>query len=420
MVACITCGNKPASYAVVGAEKMLRCHDCRLTGDVTNRVRAKCGCGKLPSFGPAGGKAVHCAGCRVGGDVNLKHKMCSTCGEKAPSFAPAGTKTPLRCAGCSVDGDVDIANKKCGCGKSPSFGPRGGRPVHCARCKVDGDINLKIKLCTTCKERAPSFAPAGAERPVRCGGCKQPGDVDVKHPKCPCGIIASFGPSGTKPVRCSGCKIEGVDVFLKASACVSCRQREACWGAGPSGPPLRCNECHKKGDVLRVLTRCTCGKQASFGPPGGKYARCAGCRIEGDVILRGKMCSTCGEKQPAYAPAGTKCPLRCGGCRVAGDLYAKGKRCGSGKKPSFGSRGGKAVGGPARRCGDCGIEGDVNFVSPTCVVCLENVATYGSKCEGARRCAGCRLPSDEAKNEALCRICSKNTGPSSSSSSSSS
>jgi hypothetical protein len=51
-------------------------------------VSKKCACGKRPSFGPPGGKTVHCAGCRVEGDVNLTSKMCSTWVKNIPPLPP--------------------------------------------------------------------------------------------------------------------------------------------------------------------------------------------------------------------------------------------------------------------------------------------------------------------------------------------
>jgi hypothetical protein len=174
-----------------------------VAGDV-NVTHKTCGCGKVPSFGPVGGKAVHCAGCRVEGDVNLAHKMCSTCGEKRPAFAPAGAKRALRCGGCRVAGDVDVVTKKCGCGKVPSFGPVGGKKVRCAGCRVEGDVDLAHRMCTTCGETRPNFAPAGTKSALRCGGCRVAGDVDVKNQKCGCGKRPLFGPVGGKPVHCAG------------------------------------------------------------------------------------------------------------------------------------------------------------------------------------------------------------------------
>jgi hypothetical protein len=68
---------------------------------------------------------------------------CSVCCEKRAIYARAGAEKPLRCGGCRVAGDVNVVDKKCGCGKSPTFGPPGGKKVHCAGCRVDGEVDLK-------------------------------------------------------------------------------------------------------------------------------------------------------------------------------------------------------------------------------------------------------------------------------------
>jgi hypothetical protein len=82
-----------------------------------------------------------------------------------------------------VAGDVDVKSKTCGCGKVPSFGPRGGKRVHCSGCRVDGDVDLIHKLCTTCDEISASFAPPG-RHPTRCAGCRLRGDVSVHARMC--------------------------------------------------------------------------------------------------------------------------------------------------------------------------------------------------------------------------------------------
>jgi hypothetical protein len=57
MAKCSACSEKQAVYAHAGAEKPLRCGECRMAGDVDVKSKT-CGCGKRPSFGPPGGKKV--------------------------------------------------------------------------------------------------------------------------------------------------------------------------------------------------------------------------------------------------------------------------------------------------------------------------------------------------------------------------
>ena len=116
------------------------------------------------------------------GDVNLKDKnqMCTSCGEKRPSFGPLGGKKPERCAGCKIDGDVNLKSAKSMCHvcglKEASLGPPGGKRERCAGCKLPGDVRPGRK-CEICGIRAPTHGPMGTHFP-RCGTCKIEGDID--------------------------------------------------------------------------------------------------------------------------------------------------------------------------------------------------------------------------------------------------
>jgi hypothetical protein len=284
MPCCLSCWEKYAMYAGAGAEKPLRCGSCRIAGDV-DVVSKKCGCGKKPSFGPVGGKKVHCAGCRVEGDVNLKSKKCSTCGEKHAIFARAGAKCALRCGGCRIAGDVDVMNKTCGCGKRPSFGPRGGKAVRCAGCRVEGDVSLVRKMCTTCDEVRANFAPPG-QRAARCARCRLRGDVNVHARMCSgCPKRATFGPAGGRSHRCGDCRIEG-DVDVLSSICITCLAFTASYGSTTEGA-----------------------------------RRCAGCKLPGDVSRNKRLCRTCYKSRPEYGPTPRRKPKTCSTCRTRGLLH---------------------------------------------------------------------------------------------------
>jgi hypothetical protein len=204
------CREKQAIYARAGAEKPLRCGGCRVAGDV-NVVDKKCGCGKLPSFGPVGGKAVHCAGCRVEGDVDLKSKMCTTCDEVRASFAPPGQRA-TRCAGCRIRGDVNVVSRMCsGCPKLATFGPMGGRAHRCNDCRIEGDVDVLNDVCTTCLAVTASYGST-SEGPRRCFGCKLPGDVPKYKALCRTCFKnkSEFGPTPRKkPTTCEDCKTLG-------------------------------------------------------------------------------------------------------------------------------------------------------------------------------------------------------------------
>jgi hypothetical protein len=281
---CSVCREKRALFARAGAEKPIRCGGCRMPGDVNVRNKT-CGCGKQPTFGPVGGKRVHCAGCRVEGDVNLKSKMCSSCDKKHPVFAPAGAKRPIRCGGCRMPGDVNVVNKKCGCGKQPSFGPRGGKRVHCAGCRVEGDVNLVSEMCSTCDEVQANYAPPG-HRPTRCAGCRLRGDVNVHSRMCSgCAKRATFGPAGGRAHRCNDCRIEG-DVDVLSSICSTCLAFTASYGSTTEGA-----------------------------------RRCFGCRLPGDVSKQKRLCRTCYKNRPEYGPTPRRKPTTCEDCKPRGLLH---------------------------------------------------------------------------------------------------
>jgi hypothetical protein len=267
---------------------------------------------------------------------------CSVCREKHAYFARAGAEKPLRCGGCRVPGDVDVVSKKCGCGKRLSFGPVGGKAVHCAECRVEGDVDLNNKMCSTCGEKRPAFAPAGAKRALRCGGCRVPGDVNERSKKCGCGKHPAFGPPGGKKVHCAGCRVEG-DVNLKHKMCTTCGEKHPAFAPPGAKRALRCGGCRVAGDVDMVSKKCGCGKLPSFGPRGGKRVHCAECRVEGDVDLRSKMCSTCDEVRPSFAPPGQRA-TRCAGCHIRGDVNVVSRMCsGCPKYAIFGPAGGRGA-----------------------------------------------------------------------------
>jgi hypothetical protein len=188
----------------------------------------------------------------------------------------------------------------------------------------------------------------------------------------------------------------------KMAKCTVCREKRAYYARAGAEKPVRCGGCRVPGDVDVVTKKCGCGKRPSFGPVGGKAVHCAGCRIEGDVDLVNKKCTTCGEKQPVFAPVGAKRALRCGGCRVAGDVNVVNKKCGCGKHPSLGPVGGKRV-----RCAGCRVEGDVNLVSKMCTTCEEVRPNFAPPGQRATRCAGCRLRGDVNVCDRMCSGCPK-------------
>jgi len=270
-------------------------------------------CTHVPTFGVKGAaRPTRCGkkGCREDGMVNLKQKMCETCGEHVATFGVKGAARPTRCGkkGCREDGMVNLVNKMCEtCGEhQPTFGVKGAeRPTRCGaeECREDGMVNLKHKMCETCGEHRPTFGVKGAKRPTRCGKkeCREDGMVDLVNKMCEtCGEHQpTFGVKGAaRPTRCGkkGCREDGM-VDLANKMCETCGEHQPTFGVKGAARPTRC------------------GKK--------------GCREDGMVDLANKMCETCGEHQPTFGFKGAERPTRCNaeGCREDGMVDLKSKMC---------------------------------------------------------------------------------------------
>ena len=120
-----------------------------------NRVIIKEGCGKQPSYGVAGTKAMeYCAQHTPDRLVNVYNRKCRTegCG-KVASFGVTGTKTVEYCAQHAPDGMVDVKSRKCrteSCEKWPSFGVKGTRTAeYCAQHTPNGMVSVSSRECKT-------------------------------------------------------------------------------------------------------------------------------------------------------------------------------------------------------------------------------------------------------------------------------
>ncbi len=192
------CGKQP-SFGFEG-KKAICCKNCK-EYDMVNVRHKKCVCGKRSSFGIEGGHPTCCKDCKLQGMVT-NNKKCK-CGKRA-SFGFEGEQ-PICCNDCKLPGMV-TNNKKCKCGKRPSFGFEGERAICCNVCKLEGMVTINRK-CPCGKQ--PSFGFDG-DRVICCNDCKLEGMIDMIHKKCPCWIIACFGFEGEKPICCRGCKEVGM------------------------------------------------------------------------------------------------------------------------------------------------------------------------------------------------------------------
>lgn len=126
------------------------------------------GCTKQPTYGLLGDKkASYCSGHAPKGMIDVKHKICSECSERA-YFNYVGQKIPLLCNTHKKDDMINVHSKKCkepGCTKQPIYNfPSEGLKIYCSTHALEGMIFLDSKKCKTkgCKEDA-TFGISGAK-----------------------------------------------------------------------------------------------------------------------------------------------------------------------------------------------------------------------------------------------------------------
>lgn len=231
-----------------------------------------------------------------------KGACCSyeTC-NKAPSFAPEGTKKPLRCGSHKEEGDVNVKHKPCsspGCRMRARFGPHGSTPTRCSSHKETGDVNLTVRMCEI-------------------SGCQ---------------VSASCHPEGEKPVRCVSHKMEGdVTSSSRSGSCVvsSCNKRALF--RGESHGVKHCKDHYDSftdtGTLHLMCQTKGCTKHATFGDVKNKALRCSAHKIGTDRDVVNTMCvhEGCG-KRPSFAPAGSRAK-RCKTHSAEGEMNVIAKRC---------------------------------------------------------------------------------------------
>jgi hypothetical protein len=172
--------------------------------------------------------------------------------------------------------------------------------------------------------------------------------------------------------------------------------RPACWkgdcrhapafGFPGAARPTHCGAkgCREDGMVNLKSRMCeTCDKRIPyFGFPTDKRAtRCGqkGCKEDGMINIRSKKCEACGERCASFGFPGTKRPTRCGqkGCKEDGMVDVVSRKCETCGEhiPVFGFPGAKR----ATRCGakGCKEDGMVDLVSKMCEACGEHCASFG-------------------------------------------
>ena len=158
-------------------------------GQRLERACQQPGCGRVPSFGEVGQRAVRCTKHKLDGVVKSTSRMCAAPGcTKGSSFGAAGDAKPVSCFAHRSPGHVNVVSPRCaekGCHKRPSFGYHGGssgtgrKATYCAEHKLAGMANVLSRSCEKKGCRLiPSFGFEG-ERATACWRHKQDGQQNV-------------------------------------------------------------------------------------------------------------------------------------------------------------------------------------------------------------------------------------------------
>jgi hypothetical protein len=149
----------------------------------------------------------------------------------------------------------------------------------------------------------------------------------------------------------------------------------------PGGKPTHCKKC-KTFDMNDIKNKkCPCGKTPNFGVPGERPVCCVECKESGMKDIKSKRC-TCG-KQPSFGFKGKR-PVCCVECKEDGMENVVNEKCPCGKQPSFGFPGCKKT-----RCGKCKEGGMVNVVSKRCP--CGKIPSFGIPGGKATHCSKCMV-----------------------------
>ena len=185
-----------------------------------------CGASKYPTFGVINGRAQYCKSCIPAGSsdiVDVKHKMCPTCGRR-PSHNLPGVTPALYCAKHALPGMENVISRVCehdGCKRRPSFNRPGTKSgIFCVKHKSPDMINVNSPNCehrdgdVQCEKMQPHFNVPGEKRGKYCNEHRLPGMINVVSPKCifeGCMKHRTFNtPDQKQPLYCSEHKLAGM------------------------------------------------------------------------------------------------------------------------------------------------------------------------------------------------------------------
>lgn len=223
------CGDaecqRRSSFGYPGDSRASRCVAHKMEGqeDITSRRCERKGCTRIPSFRHRGEhRSRFCAAHKEPGmdDYHKDTRFCIKsrhCG-RTPSFGFKGGKR-ISCAAHKSEGMENLNITKCQgarCNVTPSFGPPGSSPTFCKKHKGKAMINLISRQCEnqTCF-RIPSYGwENGRAKAEFCAAHKVEGMVNVRHPRCAhgdCRRQPGFGKAkGLRGVYCKDHKKAGM------------------------------------------------------------------------------------------------------------------------------------------------------------------------------------------------------------------
>lgn len=257
------------------------------------RQARRCGdenCLRRPSFGfPGDSRASWCVAHKTEEHVDVTSRRCDREGcIRIPSFRHRGEQRSRFCAAHKEPGmhDYHKENRRCihspGCGRTPSFGFKGGKRISCAAHKSEGMENLNTTKCQGkgCK-LTPYFGLPGSA-PTFCKKHTGQGMVNLISHRCEdrsCWQIPSYGwESGRSKAKfCSKHRVVGmVNVRHPRCAHSDCRRQPGFGKAGgqrgvyckkhkEAGMVDLKNNYVKKKERLKCCTQAGCQRQIACG-----------------------------------------------------------------------------------------------------------------------------------------------------------
>lgn len=219
---------------------------------------------------------------------------------------------------------------------------------------------------------------------------------------CSCGKVAKYGSNIKQPTHCYKCKEKGMKEVCTSYCIVNgCTKRTTHIKVGYNKKMYCTQHGEDRGGISRVSLCIECKKVQPSYSYKGKKCLCSTCsklsKYRDEAKTTDKMCIVCHKIRPMYCDSTGKrkwCSKCVKGVDVATMISTKTCESCHTKHAGYGTR----IEGIKRYCKQCGDRklGDrcYNLKSKRCVLCKENLASYGPQCE-----------EDIPKSRMWCRKC---------------